>query len=93
MLNKICCVKVLDLLYHCKSLIMQLLYCDTLEFNVLSEKHDLLKNKFKGIYFSTLNSYNFDKVNTNLIESECKSLKELIKRKDLVIQKLTKATL
>ena len=31
-----------------------------------------LKNKLQGICFSTLNSYNFDKVNTNLTEPECK---------------------
>ena len=37
-----------------------------------------------------MNSYNFDKVNTNLTESECKSLKELIQHKDLVIQKADK---
>ena len=57
----------------------ELLYRDTLEFNLPSEKRDLLKNKLKDICFSTLNSYDFDKVNT-------KSLKELIRRKDLVIQ-------
>ena len=35
-----------------------------------------------------MNSYIFDKVNTALPESEYKSLKELIQRKDLVIQKV-----
>ena len=34
--------------------------------------------------------YNFYKVNSNFTESECKSLKELMKRKDLVIQKCDK---
>ena len=68
----------------------ELLYCDTLDFNLPSEKRDLLKNKLKDICFSTLNSYNFDKVDTNLTESESKSLKELIRRKDLVIQKANK---
>ena len=68
----------------------QLLYRDTLQFNLPSEKRDLLKNKLKDICFSTLNSYNFDKVNTNLTESESKGLKELIRRKDLVIQKADK---
>ena len=68
----------------------KLLYCDTLQFNLPSEKRDLRKNKLKDICFSTLNSYNFDKVNTNLTESESKALKELIRRKDLVIQKADK---
>ena len=68
----------------------ELLYRDTLQFNLPSEKRDLLKNKLKDICFSTLNSYNFDKVNTNLTESESKALKELIRRKDLVIQKADK---
>ena len=56
----------------------ELLYRDTLQFNLASEKRDLLKNKLKDICFSTLNSYNFDKVNTNLTESESKALKELM---------------
>ena len=43
-----------------------------------------------GIFFFSLNSDNFDKVNSNFTESECKSLKELMKRKDLVIQKSDK---
>ena len=70
----------------------EILYRATLEFNLPSEIRDFLKNKFKDSCFSTLNSYNFNKVNTNLTESECKSLKELIQRKDF-IQKLTKKTL
>ena len=49
-----------------------------------------LKNKLKDICFSALNSYSFDKVNTNLTECESKALKELIRRKDLVIQKAGK---
>ena len=68
----------------------ELLYRDTLQFNLPSEKRDLLKNKLKDICFSTLNSYNFDKANTNLTESESKALKVLIQRKDLVIQKADK---
>ena len=66
------------------------LYRDTLQFNLPSEKRDFLKNKLKDICFSTLNSYNFDKVNTNLTESEAKALKELMRHKDLVIQKANK---
>ena len=62
-----------------------------MEFNLPSEKRDLLKSKLKDIYFSALNSYNFDKVNTNLTESESKSLKELIRLKDLVFQKADKS--
>ena len=68
----------------------KLLYRDTLQFNLPSEKSDFLENKLRDICFSTLNSYNFDKVNTNLTESESKALKELIRRKDLVIQKANK---
>ena len=37
--------------------------------------------KIKRLCFSTLNSYNLDKVNTNLTESEYKSLKVLIQHK------------
>ena len=66
------------------------MYRDTLQFNLPSEKRDLLKNKLNDICYSTLNSYNFDKVNANLTESESKALKELIRRKDLVIQKAHK---
>ena len=73
----------------------ELLHCDILEFNLPYEKRDFLKNKLYICYlldicFPTLNSYNFDKVNTNLTESEFKSLKELIKSKDLIIQKADK---
>ena len=38
----------------------ELLYRDTLQFNLLSEKRDLLKNELNNICFSTLSSYNFD---------------------------------
>ena len=68
----------------------ELLYRDTFEFNLPSEKRDFLKNKLKDICFSTLSYYNFDKVNANLTKSEYKSLKELIQRRDLVIQKADK---
>ena len=56
----------------------ELLCCDTLQFNLSSENHGLLKNKLKYICFSILNSYNFDKVTINLLESESKALKQLI---------------
>ena len=39
------------------------------------EKRDFLKNKLKDVCFSTLISYNSDKVNTNLTKSECRYLK------------------
>ena len=71
----------------------ELLYRDTLQLNLPSEKRDLLKNKLKDICFSNLNSYNFDKVNTNLTESESKASKELIRPKDLVIQKADKGNI
>ena len=60
----------------------ELLSRDSLQFNLPSEERDLLKNKLEDICFSTLNSHNFDKVNTNLRESEGKSFKELIRHKD-----------
>ena len=49
-----------------------------------------LINKLKDISFSTLNCYNFEKVNTNLTDAKCKSLKELIQILHLVIQKAGK---
>ena len=58
-----------------------------MQFNFLSKKRNLLKKKLKDISFSALGSCNFDKVNTNLMESESKALKELIWREDLIIQK------
>ena len=71
----------------------KLLCCDTLQFNLSSENHGLLKNKLKYICFSILNSYNFDKVTINLLESESKALIQLIQHKDLAIQKAEKVTL
>ena len=70
----------------------ELLYCNILEFILPSEKRDPLNlnNELKHFCFSTLNCYNFGKVNTNLTESECKFLKELIQCKELVIQKADK---
>ena len=66
------------------------MYCDALEFILPCEKRDLLKKKLKDVCFSTVNCYNFDNVSSNLTESECKSLKELIPRKSLDIQKTEK---
>ena len=48
---------------------LEFLYRDTLKFKLSSDKCNFLKNKLKDICFSTLNSYNFHKVNTNLAES------------------------
>ena len=48
--------------------------------SVAARRNQNQEEKFKDL----------DKVNTNLTESECKSLKELIPRKDLVIQKADK---
>ena len=53
----------------------ELLYRDTIVF---------LKNKLKDIYFSTLKSYSFEKVEKKLSEAEFIALKNLIERKDLV---------
>ena len=55
-----------------------------------SENRDFLKNKFKDICFSTLNSYSFDKIERKLSEVESIALKNLIERKDLVTQKADK---
>ena len=43
-----------------------LLYRDTLQLSLTSEKSDFLNNKLKDICFSTLNTYNFGKANTEL---------------------------
>ena len=65
----------------------ELLYRDTIMFEMKSENH---KNKLKDICFSTLKSYSFEKVEKNLSEAESIALKNLIERKDLVIQKADK---
>ena len=46
-----------------------------------SENRDFLKNKFKDICFSTLNSYSFDKIETKLSEVKSIALKNLIEHK------------
>ena len=105
--KNVCCVDILDLLCHCKRLIMQIFwyslnFCIAIHWSLIYYMRNLISlkinlrskinfDKFKQ--FSTMNFYNFHNVNTNVTESECKSLKELIKRKDFVIQKLRKATL
>ena len=43
-----------------------------------SENRDFLKNKFKDICFSNLNSYSFDKIERKLSEVEPIALKNLI---------------
>ena len=68
----------------------ELLYRDTIMFEMKSENRDFLKNKLKDICFSTLKSYSFDKVEKNLSEAEFLALKNLIEHKDLVIQKAGK---
>ena len=52
-----------------------------------SEICDFLKNKFKGICFSTFKSHSFDKVEKCLSEVESIAWKNLIECKDLVIHK------
>ena len=59
-------------------------------FEMKSENRDFLKNKLKDICFSTLKSYSFNKVEKNLSEVKSIVLKNLIERKDLVIQKADK---
>ena len=48
----------------------ELLYRDTILFEMKSETRNFLKNKLKDIYFSTLKSYSFNKVEKNLSEGE-----------------------
>ena len=55
-----------------------------------SENRDFLKNKLKDICFLTLGSNSFNKVEKKLSEAEFLALKNLIKHKDLVIQKTDK---
>ena len=56
-------------------------------FQMKSEICDFLKNKFKGICFSTFKSHSFDKVEKCLSEVESIAWKNLIEWKDLVIHK------
>ena len=58
----------------------ELLYRDTIMFEMKSENRDFLKSKLKDIYFSTLKSYSFDKVEKTLSEVESIALKNLIER-------------
>ena len=48
----------------------ELLYRNTIMFQMKSEICDFLKNKFKGICFSTFKSHSFDKVEKCLSEVE-----------------------
>ena len=59
-------------------------------FEIKFENCDILKNKLKDICFSTLNSHIFNKVEKNLSEAEFLALKNLMERKDQVIQKIDK---
>ena len=68
----------------------ELLYRDTIMFEMKSENRDLLENKLKDICFSTLKSYSFDKVAKNLSKAESIACKNWIEPKDLVIQKAGK---
>ena len=68
----------------------ELLYGDTRMFELKSQNRRFLKSKLKDICFSTLKSYSFDKVGKKLSEAESLALKNLIERKDLVIQKAGK---
>ena len=61
---------------------LELLYRDTLEFNLSSEERDQFKKT--NFYFYML------AILIKLTQSECKSLKELMQCKDLVIQKAGK---
>ena len=69
---------------------IELLYSDTVIFETKSKNRNFLKSKLKGICFSTLKSYSFDEVEKYLKEAESIALTNLIKRKDLVIQKADK---
>ena len=58
----------------------EILYRDTIMFEMKSENRDFLKSKLKDISFSTLKSYSFDKVEKTLSEVESIALKNLIER-------------
>ena len=58
-------------------------------FEMKSENRDFIKNKLEDICYSTLKSYSFDTVEKKS-EAESIALKNLIERKDLVIQKAGK---
>ena len=68
----------------------ELLYRDTIMFEMESKNRGFLKNELKDTCFSTLKSYSFDKVEKNLSEAESIALKNFIERKGLVIQKADK---
>ena len=68
----------------------ELLYRDTLTFELTSENREFLKSKLKDICFSTITSYDFNSVPSNLSKSEFEALKGLIESKYLVIQKSDK---
>ena len=55
----------------------ELLYRDTIMFEMKSENRDFLKNKFKDICFSTFKSYSFDKNEKKIIRSRVYSIKIL----------------
>ena len=54
----------------------ELLYRDTIMFEMKSENRDFLKSKLKDISFSTLKSYSFDKVEKTLSEMGVYSIKK-----------------
>ena len=68
----------------------ELLYRDTIFFEIKFETPNFVKNKLKDICFSTLKSYSFDKVEKDLSEAESIALKNLIECKDLLIKKADK---
>ena len=66
----------------------ELLYWDTIMFEMKSENRDFLKDKLKDICFSTLKSYSLDKVEKKkILEAVSVALENLIERKDPDIQK------
>lgn len=66
-------------------------YLDTLEFNQKREFNYHLRNVVSlKRNLINLGSYNFNKIHNNLTKSEFKCFKELIERKELVIQKADK---
>ena len=67
----------------------ELLYRDTIFFEMKFETSNFVKNKLKDICFSTLKSYSFNKVEKDLSDAE---LKNLIECKDLLIKKADKGS-
>ena len=71
----------------------ELLYRDTVRFEMKSENCHFPKSKLKDICFSTFKFYSLDEVEKNLPKAESIALKILVKRQDIVIKKAYKGNI